>query len=119
MTISQMSNDQATEAMVKISSALGPICEDKDVMALMNDLGENKHEDLMTIIPKYLPRFAMLAFQRHKGDLYEIISAISGVDSKEVGKMNFKETIGVISENWEDLRTFFPSTVGKANVTEN
>lgn len=119
MTFAQMSNDQATDAMVRISSAFGVICEDKEVVALLGELSENRNENLITAIPKYLPRFTMLAFQRHKDNLYEIVSAIAGVDKKDVGAMNFKSTVGVISESWEDLRTFFPSSASKADMTES
>lgn len=119
MTIAQMTNDQATEAMVRISAVLGPIFEDKDVIALVNDLGDNKHENLMTLIPKYLPKLTLLAFQRHKDNLYEIVSAISGVGKKDVGTMNFKQTVAIIAESWDDLRAFFPSSASRANTTEN
>lgn len=119
MTLSQMSNDQATEAMVRISSAFGFICEDEDVVALLGELKENQNENLITAVPKYLPRFTMLAFRRHKDSLYEIVSAISGVDKKDVGAMNFKATVNVIAENWDDLRAFFPSSTSRTSMTEN
>ena len=118
MNINEMDLDQASEAMLRISNALGFILEDEEVTKLLDDLGDSESTSPMKWIPKYLPRIANVALRRHKDDLYEIIGALGQKDRKQVGKMNFIEAVGLIRENWEVLSGFFPSseTSSQTNV---
>ena len=112
MKISEMTNDQATDAMVRISAAFGFICEDEEIMGVIDDLQKLGETPIVAAIPKVLPKFAMLAFRKHRNSLYEIIGALCQKSAKEVGKMNFKETISLIRESYDDiLRDFFTSSV--------
>ena len=110
--ISEMTNDQATEAMIRISTAFGFICDDQEMIGLIDDLQNMASTPIIQAIPKILPKFTMLAFGRHKDNLYEIVGALAGKTRKEVGKMNFKETIAFIRESYDDiLKDFFTSSV--------
>ena len=112
MKISEMNNDQATDAMVRISAAFGFICEDEEMLSVIDDLQKLGETPIMQAIPKVLPKFATLAFRKHKNSLYEIIGALCQKSQKEVGKMNFKETIALVKESYDDiLRDFFTSSV--------
>ena len=112
MKISEMNNDQATDAMVRISAAFGFICEDEEMLSVIDDLQKLGETPIMQAIPKVLPKFATLAFRKHKNSLYEIIGALCQKSAKEVGKMNFKETIALVKESYDDiLRDFFTSSV--------
>lgn len=112
MKISEMTNDQATDAMVRISAALGFICEDEEMLSVIDDLQNMGNTPIVNAIPRILPKFASLAFRKHKDNLYEIIGALCQKNHKEVGKMNFKETIALIKESYDDiLRDFFTSSV--------
>lgn len=108
-TISTMPNDQATEAMIRISGAVSAICEDEDVRNLLVDLSESKDKNIVVAIPKYLPKFVTLAFRTHKNDLYEIVSALNQISVDEVGKLSFGETIASIKANLDVLKGFFIS----------
>lgn len=112
MKISEMSNDQATDAMVRISAAFGFICEDEEMLQMIDDLQNLGSTPIIKAIPKILPKFAMLAFRKHKNSLYEIVGALCQKSTKDVGKMNFKETIDLVKESYDDiLRDFFTSSV--------
>lgn len=112
MKISEMNNDQATDAMVRISAALGFICEDEEMLSVIDDLQNLGNTPIVNAIPRVLPKFASLAFRKHKDSLYEIIGALCQKSKKDVGKMNFKETITMIKESYDDvLRDFFTSSV--------
>ncbi len=112
MKISEMNNDQATDAMVRISAALGFICEDEEMLSVIDDLQNLGNMPIVNAIPRVLPKFASLAFRKHKDSLYEIIGALCQKSKKDVGKMNFKETITMIKESYDDvLRDFFTSSV--------
>lgn len=116
MNINEMSMDQATDAMLRISNALGFILEDEEVTALLDDLGKSESSSPMMWIPKYLPRIANAALRRHKDDVYEIIGALSQQDKKAVGKMNFLQAVALLKENWETLTSFFTSSEASAQT---
>ena len=112
MKISEMTNDQATEAMVRISAAFGFLCEDEEMVGMIDELQKLGNTPIVQAIPKVLPKFASLAFRKHKNSLYEIIGALCMKSAKEVGKMNFKQTIELVKESYDDiLRDFFTSPV--------
>lgn len=112
MKISEMTNDQATDAMVRISAAFGFICEDEEMLGLIDEMQNMGNTPIINAIPKILPKFASLAFRKHKDSLYEIIGALCQKTKKDVGKMNFKETIALVKESYDDiLKDFFTSSV--------
>lgn len=117
MSIATMNNDQATDAMIRISNALSFICEDKEVTDFINELSNAEDEDVLTAIPKYLPRITAFACKRHKESVYDIVSALSG--KSDVGNMNFLETVRIIREDWGLLRDFFTSSAGAADGRAN
>lgn len=121
MKLSEMNNDQATDAMVRISAAFGFICEDEEMLSVIDDLQNMGNTPIIKAIPRILPKFCSLAFRKHKDSLYEIIGALCQKSKKDVGKMNFKETIALIKESYDDiLRDFFTSSVPsrETNVEE-
>lgn len=119
MKISDMTNDQATEAMVRISAAFGFICEDEEMLSVIDDLQNMGNTPLVKAIPRVLPKFCSLAFRKHKDSLYEIIGALCQKSKKDVGKMNFKETIALVKESYDDiLRDFFTSSVPSQKKSE-
>lgn len=119
MKISEMTNDQATEAMVRLSAAFGFICEDEEILSVIDDLQNLGSMPLVKAIPKVLPKFCSLAFRKHKDSLYEIIGALCQKSKKDVGKMNFKETISLVKESYDDiLRDFFTSSVPSQKKNE-
>lgn len=115
MNISEMSMDQATDAMIRVSAVLAFVLEDEEVKGFVDGIIESGNESILTIIPKYLPKFTNILFKRHKDALYELISALSQVDKKEVGKMTFKDAVSVLKENWSTLKDFF--TLSEADRT--
>ena len=118
MNISTMTNDQASDAMIRISAALGFICEDEEVKKLMDDFSKSEGATLMQNISAFLPRVTALAFRKHKDSLYEIIGALSQKGREEVGKMNFVESVNLLRENFQVLLDFFPSSDTSTTTTE-
>lgn len=120
MNINEMNLDQASDAMLRVSNALGFIFQDEEVCNLLDDISASESTSIMKWIPKYLPRIAAMVLQRHRDSMYEIIGALSQTDTKKVGKMNFREVVEILRDNWETLMSFFPSTAASAgtNVTQ-
>ncbi len=112
MKISEMNNDQAMEAVIRISTPISNLCDDPEMMELMDDLQKLGDMSLFDAIGKMLPRIVAYALKKHKNDLYEIIGALQMVPMAQVGKMNFAETIKMLRESYDDvLAGFFTDSV--------
>jgi hypothetical protein len=109
MKISMMTNDQASEAMIRIATPLANILDDENSKPLfdeMSKLGDGKHT-----IAKIIPKFVAFCLKDHKHDLYEIIGALTFKPTSKVGNMNFMETVKEMKESIdEDFIGFFKSS---------
>ncbi len=107
MKISEMTNDQATEAMIRISQPISNICDDEEMVTILDEIKNMKGEPIVKSFGKMLPKAVMYALRKHKSDLYEIIGALTGKTTTAVGKMNFKETIDVMKDSYDDVLSGF------------
>ena len=108
MKISEMTNDQAAEAMLRLSGPFGNICEDEEALALLDKIkDEDKKTPTIKMVGKYLPQFVALGLKKHAGDLYEIVGALLAVPTGKVGGMNFAETVKAVRDSWDDMLTSF------------
>ena len=111
MKLSEMTNDQATEALIRISGPFESICGDDEVKEALDEISKMGGEPMIKAIGKIIPLITGLLLKKHKRDLYEIISALTMKPVSSVGKMNFKETIEIVQESYDDiLRDFFTRT---------
>ena len=119
MKISEMTCDQATEAMIRLTGPFNNICEDEEMLALLdkvNNLGESK-EPMIKVVGKLLPQFVTFALQKHRQDLYEIVSVLTCTPIGKVGLLNFIETIDAVKGSYDDILSgFFTRSV---KVTKN
>lgn len=111
MKISEMTNDQAAEAMIRLAVPFGNICEDDEALQLIDEYKSHVDTPFIQTIGKMLPRLAGYMFKTHKADLYEIIGALTFQTAEKVAKMNFAETIKIVRESYDEvLVSFFPSS---------
>ena len=107
-----MTNDQATEAILRIAPPISNICDDAEMMTIIDDLQKFGEMDLLPAIGKVLPKIVTYALKSHKLDLYEIIGALQMKPAEAVGKMNFAETLRAVKESYDDiLAGFFTDSV--------
>lgn len=112
MKISEMTNDQAAEALIRLTVPFSNICDDEDAMKMIDEYQAMNKQPLIKTIGKMLPQLAAYLFKSHKTDLYEIVGAVTFKKSAEVAKMNFLETIKVLRESYDEvMRSFFTSSV--------
>lgn len=108
MKISEMTNDQAADALVRIAGPFDRICNDDDLLEALTKLGSMTGVPVVKVIGQALPMFVTVGLKKHKADLYEIIGALTLTPASRVGKMNFKETLKAIQDSFDDtLRDFF------------
>lgn len=120
MKISEMTNDQATEALIRLSVPFGNICDDDETMKLGEKYFKSREElPVIKAIGSALPQITAHLLKTHKEDVYEIIGALTFKSKSEVAKMNFKETLKILKESYDDtLRDFFQSSAARMKGTE-
>lgn len=117
MKISEMTNDQATEAMIRISTPIANICDDREFLDLIDGISKlEEGTNIVTLIGKYLPKLITCAFKKHRDDLFEIVGALTMKSAAAVGKMNFKETIQTVRDSYDEILSgFFTRNGSSAN----
>lgn len=111
MKISEMTNDQATDALIRLAGPFENICNDPDLVSALEKLGGMGKEPIIKVVGTIIPDFARIGLKKHKADLYEIVSILTMTPIKQVGKMNFKDTLKALQESYDDiLRDFFTSS---------
>ena len=119
MKISEMTNEQAADALVRIATPLGNICEDEQITGMIARFKEMDEMPMLQAVGKFMPEIAAVAFKTHKNDLFEIVGALTMQTKAAAAKMNFLETIKVIREAFsdEDMIGFFTSFKGRNKPT--
>lgn len=113
MKITEMTNDQAADAMLRLAGPFASFADDEEFMKMMDEIQAMKDGGMpvRTATLKMIPKFVTFGIRRHKHDLYEIIGALTLKPTAQVAKMNFMETIQTVRESWDDVTaSFFPSS---------
>ena len=117
MKISEMTNEQAAEAMIRLSVPFGNLCDDKKITEMIEQYKGLKDGPMIHAFGKMLPEIIMYAFKAHREDLYEIVGALTNQSIEEVAKMNFVKTVNVLKESYDDvIRDFFTSYGARASA---
>jgi len=108
MKISEMTNDQATEAMIRLSGPISNVCDDKELLALIDKIqGMEGKTSVLEAFGKILPQLVALALKKHKEDLYEIVGALLVIPTAKVGEMNFAETVKAVKDSYDSILAGF------------
>jgi hypothetical protein len=120
MKISEMDNEQAANALIRIATPLGNICDDEQITGIITRYQEMEETPIIKVIAKFMPEIVSVAFKKHKNDLFEIVGALTLQSADKVSKMNFLQTINVIKDaiNDEDMKGFFTSFKGQRKKRE-
>ena len=111
MKISEMNNEQATEAIIRLSAPISNICDDEEAVKLFDEIQHMEGIPMIQMIGKMLPKFAQYALAKHKMDFYEIVGALTAKKASEVAKMKFVETIQIVKDSYDEvLAGFFHSS---------
>ena len=117
MKISEMTNDQATEVLARISVPMSNLLEDKDFVELVDEVSKGVTDNAAAFVARIIPKAASFCLKSPKDDLYEIVGALTFKPAKAVGNMNFLATVKELRESIdEDFIGFFRSS-GNATAT--
>lgn len=112
MKISEMTNEQAADALIQIAEPFGNICGDEEMLGLLEKMQNTQGRPVIQTLADVLPKFVLYALKKHRSDLYAIIGALTMRPVAEVARMNFKSTVAVVRESYDDIiRDFFTSSV--------
>lgn len=119
MKISEMTLDQSTEAVIRISTPISNICDDPEMITLLDELQSLGDMSIFTAIGKLLPKIVTYGLKKHKEDIYEIIGALQMIPTAKVGAMNLMETIKMFRDSYDDvLAGFFTDSVRSIRKAE-
>jgi len=108
MKISEMTNDQACDCLLRLTPAVSAILEDGEVQTMLNMYSEGRKKPLYQMLSEILPKLVPFCVKTHKADLYEIVGALTFKKAKDVGAMNILETMKVLKESIDgELIGFF------------
>lgn len=112
MKISDMNNEQAATAILRLSVPFGNICDDEEMIGLIKKYQEMSNDSpVIKVVGKVLPELAMYAFKTHRNDLFEIVGALTNQTQAQVAKMNFVTTIKILRDSYDEvLKDFFTSS---------
>lgn len=120
MKISEMNNEQAADALIKLAEPFENICNDPEMLELMEKVKDAQGKPVIQTLGDILPKFVLYALKKHRNDLYQIIGAVTMKPIAEVAAMNFKETINIVKESYDDIiRDFFTSSVPVTGTNES
>ena len=115
MKLSEMTNDQAAEALIELSIPVGNICDSEDFTAIVDEYKEIKDIPVIQAIGRMLPKILALLLRTHKKDVYQIIGILNNCPAGKVAKMNFGETVRLVRSSYDEvLHGFFTSTMQQA-----
>ena len=115
MKISEMTNEQAADAMIKLAQPMSNLLEDEATIKLLEELKKPDEEGGVNYFARMLPKVVPFLMKDHKADVFAIVAALTLKPVSAVGKMNFMETIKELRDSIdEDFIAFFRSS---GNVT--
>lgn len=118
MKISQMTTDEAADALVKMSEAVTAIVADSESVPLLSGLSVafEDREGLTAALMKLVP----FLLKKHRHEFYTIIGALDGKTEEEIGKFNLLSTIRVVRDSFDkDLLDFFSNSGEQTQPGEN
>jgi len=117
MKISEMTNDQASEVLLRIAGPISNILDDENSKPMLDEMQNADKSNPTKFLALILPRLVAFCLKDHKGDLYEIVGALSFKPAAKVGNMNFLATVKEIRESIDDQLIGFFTSSGNATAT--
>lgn len=114
MKISEMTCDQASEAMIRIAGPFASLADDEDLMKMFDDIKALKNQGLTVANAtiKMIPKFVTFGLAKHKHDLYEIVGALMMKPASAVGKLNLLQTIEEVRNSFDEVTASFFTQFG-------
>lgn len=110
MKISEMTTNQAADALVKVMEPVCNIIKDPDAVPMLQGLTSiSSMEGLTGALMKVVP----YCLEKHRADAWKILSALTGKTVNKIEKQSILVTMADIRDSIDkDLIDFFKSSAG-------
>ena len=121
MKLSQMTTNQATDALCKIAPAVMRVLADQSTLPLVQQLfdafkSEHPAETAAAVCIRIFP----LLLKDHKEDMFEIVGALNDKTAQQIAKQNVMKTIEMVRDSVDkELIDFFKSSGEQTQTIEN
>lgn len=117
MRISEMTNDEALDALLIITPCVDNILGDEELLENLRQITALKGKtigEIYAIGAKRITSLLPILLKSHREDVYGVIGAVNGMTVSEVAKCKLVDTIEMVKEivNDEVLADFFKSRTG-------
>lgn len=117
MRISEMTNDEALDALLVITPCVDNILGDEELLENLRQITALKGKtigEIYAIGAKRITSLLPILLKGHRADVYGIIGAVNGMSVSGVAKCKLVDTIEMVKEivNDEVLADFFKSRTG-------
>ena len=114
MKISEMTNNEALDALLVITPCIDNIVGDEELLSELRHITNLKGKttgEIYAIGAKRITTLLPILLKNHRNDVYGIIGALNNMTVAEVGKFNFVETVDMVKEIFADevFADFFKS----------
>ena len=118
MKISEMTNNQAADALVRLSVPFENICNDEETLKLIDEFRTSGDDIPLTqMVGKFIPQIVANMLGTHRNDLYEIVGALTFRTLEDVSNMNFLETVKVIRDSYDEVMEGFFTSSRKPTIS--
>ena len=112
MKLSEMTTDQSIDALVSIATPVSNIVEDDALVQQFKEYQDSGDKPMMELLPQMLKKLVPALFQKHRADMYKIVSVLSGKSVQDIKAQPMSATIADVREIFDtDLMDFFTSSV--------
>lgn len=119
MKISEMTNDQATNTLIRLAQPISNILDDEEMGGLLKEFSGMEGLGYKKAIAKLLPKVATIGLKNHRTDFYEIIGALGQIPTGKVGGMKLMETLAILRDSIDrDFLDFIESFGSQARTAE-
>lgn len=117
MKISEMTNDEALDALLMITPCVDNILGDEELLENLRQITALKGKtmgEIYAIGAKRITSLLPILLKNHRADVYGIIGAVNGMAVSQVAKCKLVDTVEMVKEIVDDevLADFFKSRTG-------
>ena len=111
MKITEMTTDQATEAMIRLSGPFSEICDDDEALAIVDEYKKRMRMPMFYMLGHIMPRLITHLLVKHRAAAYEILAVLLDKPVEKIGRMKLTETVRLAKESYDEvLENFFTSS---------
>jgi hypothetical protein len=107
MKISEMTNKQAKQCMIRLCGPFSSICDDEKALAILDKIEKRENEPVFKALGRVIPELVTFLLKDHENDLNQIIGALLLIPTAKVDELNFLETVHALQDSYDEILAGF------------